>query len=43
MDSLPKTFDERSRKVLVCEKTHLRGNRVGAVLVREIAGVGQAS
>ena len=36
-----KNLDNRTGKVLVCEKSHSRRNWVGLVLVREIARVGQ--
>src|ERR1035437_5717598 len=32
-------IDNQIRKVLVCQKTHLRGNRKGLVFVGQVAGV----
>src|ERR1700687_1776073 len=37
-----KNLDNRTGKVLVCEKSHSRRNWVGLVLVREVARVRQA-
>ena len=37
-----KRLDDRFRKVLVSQETHLRWNRIGLVFVGQVAGIGQA-